>query len=213
MSDLRKAVRALDFDQTWPEMLLAACQLKGVEYTRETAMQVTMALADKIVFDPETLEVDVGAITDAEVIDAVKEYGTLPEPAPTPEVVQQVDVLTKVLLSQEGFAKRALEVQGVTDGQEWKQPTQALDAYPKGWRVRYGGLTWISTVDNNVWEPGISGWRIVTDDDEPAPWQQPSGAHDAYAKGDKVTHDGAVWISDSDGNVWEPGVSGWERQE
>ena len=173
MSDLRKAVRALDFDQTWPEMLLAACQLEGVEPTREMQMQVTMSLADKIKFDPETLEVDVGAITDAEVIDAVEEYGTMPEPAPTPEVVQQVGLLTKVLLGQEGFAKRALEVQGVTDGQEWKQPTQALDAYPKGWRVRYGGMTWVSTVDANVHAPGVSGWRIVTDDDEPAPWMQP----------------------------------------
>ena len=212
MSDLRKAVRALDFDQTWPEMLLAACQLEGVEYTRETAMQVTMALADKIKFDEETLEVDVGEITDAEVIDAVEKYGTLPEPAPTPEVVQQVDVLTKVLLSQEGFAKRALEVQGVTDGQEWKQPTQALDAYPKGWQVRYGGLTWVSTVDANVHAPGVSGWRIVTDDDEPAPWQQPSGAHDAYAKGDQVTHDGSTWTSTVDANVWEPGTGDfWTR--
>ena len=84
MSDLRKAVRALDFDQVWPEMLLAACQLEGVDYTRETAMQVTMALTDKIKFDEETLEVDVSEITDAEVIDAVKEYGVTPEPAPTP---------------------------------------------------------------------------------------------------------------------------------
>ena len=212
MSDLRKAVRALDFDQVWPEMLLAACQLEGGEYTRETAMQVTMSLADKIKFDPETLEVDVGEITDAEVIEAVKEYGVTPEPAPTPAVVQQVEVLTKTLLSQEGFAKRALEVQGVTDGQEWKQPTHALDAYPKGWRVRYGGLTWVSTVDDNVHAPGVSGWRIVTDDDTPAPWQQPSGAHDAYAKGDKVTHDGHTWTSTVDANVWEPGTGDfWTR--
>ena len=213
MSDLRKTVRALDFDQVWPEMLLAACQLEGVEYTRETAMQVTMSLADKIKFDEETLEVDVGAITDAEVIHAVKEYGTMPEPAPTPEVVQQVDVLTQVLLSQEGFATRALEVQGVTDGQEWKQPTQALDAYPKGWQVRYGGLTWVSLVDGNAHQPGVSGWRIVTDDDEPAPWQQPSGTHDAYAKGDQVTHEGHVWISSLDNNVYIPGEYGWDKQD
>ena len=210
MSDLRKAVRALDFDQTWPEMLLAACQLEGVEYTRETAMQVTMSLADKIKFDPETLEVDVSEITDAEVIDAVEEYGTLPEPAPTPEVVKQVDVLTKVLLAQDGGAPLALEVQGVTEGQEWKQPTQALEAYPKGWQVRYGGLTWVSLVDGNAHQPGVSGWRIVTDDDTPAPWQQPSGAHDVYKIGDRVAHGGRVWTCLVDGNVWEPGAMGSE---
>ena len=127
--------------------------------------------------------------------------------------MKQVDVLTKTLLSQEGFAQRALEVQGVIDGQEWRQPTQALDAYPKGWQVRYGGVTWVSLVDGNAHQPGVSGWRIVTDDDEPAPWQQPSGAHDAYAKGDQVTYEGHVWISSLDNNVYIPGEYGWDKQD
>lgn len=40
---------------------------------------------------------------------------------------------------------------------------------------------------------------------------QPTGAHDAYKKGDKVTHDGKYWVSTADANVWEPGVYGWEE--
>lgn len=40
-------------------------------------------------------------------------------------------------------------------------------------------------------------------------WVQPTGAHDAYKKGDKVTHNGLRWISEADSNVWEPGVYGW----
>lgn len=40
----------------------------------------------------------------------------------------------------------------------WKQPTGAQDAYTKGDRVTHGGKTWVSTVDANVWEPGIYGW-------------------------------------------------------
>ena len=32
---------------------------------------------------------------------------------------------------------------------------------------------------------------------------------DAYKTGDQVTHKGGVWTSNSDGNVWEPGVYGW----
>ena len=40
-------------------------------------------------------------------------------------------------------------------------------------------------------------------------WIQPLGAHDAYSKGAKVWHNGKKWISDTDGNVWEPGVYGW----
>lgn len=44
----------------------------------------------------------------------------------------------------------------------WRQPTGAQDAYMTGDRVRYpdeDGEVWISTVDNNVWEPGVYGWE------------------------------------------------------
>lgn len=40
-------------------------------------------------------------------------------------------------------------------------------------------------------------------------WTQPLGATDAYNKGDEVSHNGQIWTSDIDGNVWEPGVYGW----
>ena len=39
------------------------------------------------------------------------------------------------------------------------------------------------------------------------------GAHDAYEKGYKVSHNEKHWISDVDGNVWEPGVYGWTQAE
>ena len=42
-------------------------------------------------------------------------------------------------------------------------------------------------------------------------WVQPTGATDAYNKGDKVTYDGKHWISTADANVWQPGVYGWEE--
>lgn len=41
-------------------------------------------------------------------------------------------------------------------------------------------------------------------------WTQPQGAHDAYKTGDIVTHNGQLWISTIDSNVWEPGVYGWQ---
>src|SRR3546814_2981202 len=37
-------------------------------------------------------------------------------------------------------------------------------------------------------------------------WAQPFGAHDAYAAGATVTHNGQTWTSDVDANVWEPAV-------
>ena len=43
-------------------------------------------------------------------------------------------------------------------------------------------------------------------------WVQPTGAQDAYAKDAQVSHNNKHWISDVDGNVWEPGVYGWTEQ-
>lgn len=40
-------------------------------------------------------------------------------------------------------------------------------------------------------------------------WVQPTGAHDAYALGAQVTHNGQVWESTVNANVWMPGVFGW----
>lgn len=40
-------------------------------------------------------------------------------------------------------------------------------------------------------------------------WKQPTGAHDAYMKGDKCSHNGKHWVSDVDNNTWEPSVYGW----
>lgn len=41
-------------------------------------------------------------------------------------------------------------------------------------------------------------------------WVQPLGATDAYAKGARVSHNGIIYVSTVDANVWEPGVYGWE---
>ena len=40
-------------------------------------------------------------------------------------------------------------------------------------------------------------------------WTQPLGAHDAYQKGDIVSHNGKLWVNDIDANTYEPGVYGW----
>lgn len=63
------------------------------------------------------------------------------------------------------------------------------------------------------WTPDATPalWVVVTVEEWPE-WVQPAGAHDAYAKDAKVTHNGERWISDVDSNVWEPGVYGWTKQ-
>ena len=47
--------------------------------------------------------------------------------------------------------------------------------------------------------------------DEWPEWRQPTGQHDAYGNGAKVTHNGKRWISTANPNTWEPGVYGWEQ--
>ena len=51
-------------------------------------------------------------------------------------------------------------------------------------------------------------WVVVSLEDFPQ-WVQPTGGHDAYNTGDKVTHKDVKYVSDVDANVWEPGVYGW----
>lgn len=47
---------------------------------------------------------------------------------------------------------------------DWKQPLGATDAYPKGAKVTYDGRKWISTIDNNTWEPSVFGWEEYVDE-------------------------------------------------
>lgn len=41
--------------------------------------------------------------------------------------------------------------------QEWEQP-DSTNPYMAGDKVTHNGKTWVSEVDNNVWEPGVYGW-------------------------------------------------------
>lgn len=63
------------------------------------------------------------------------------------------------------------------------------------------------------WTPDVTPalWTVVSLEEWPE-WVQPTGAHDAYQTGAKVSHNGGHWISDVDNNVWEPGVYGWTMQ-
>jgi hypothetical protein len=57
------------------------------------------------------------------------------------------------------------------------------------------------------WTPtaAVSLWSRASDPTQEWPeWIQPTGAHDAYAQGAKVSHNGKHWVSNVDGNVWEP---------
>lgn len=83
-------------------------------------------------------------------------------------------------------------------------------AYAVGDRVSYELTLYKCLMAHNSqpsWTPDVSPslWVRVDDPSQEWPeWVQPVGATDAYAKGAKVTHNGKHWVSDVDGNVWEP---------
>lgn len=85
--------------------------------------------------------------------------------------------------------------------------------YKTGDRVEHGGTLYRCIQGHTAladWTPDQTPalWVRVSLEEWPE-WVRPGGAHDAYAAGDKVTHNNKHWISDVDGNVWEPGVYGW----
>jgi len=86
-------------------------------------------------------------------------------------------------------------------------------AYVVGDRVQYEELLYrcvqAHTSQADWTPPAVPALWVRTSTEEWPEWIQPTGAHDAYAKGDKVSHNGKHWISDIDANVYEPGVYGW----
>lgn len=117
-------------------------------------------------------------------------------------------------LSEHLTDKEALEA--VVFFPAWTTGTE----YAEGARVRYAGLLYRCVqahISQDDWAPDLTPalWARVDDPTEEWPeWRQPTGAQDAYSAGAKVSHNGKHWTNThGDGNVWEPGVYGWEETE
>ena len=68
------------------------------------------------------------------------------------------------------------------------------------------------------WEPGSVGTEslythLTLNEDGYPIWKQPTGAHDAYNKGDIVEYNGELYKSLIDGNAYSPDTypAGWEK--
>ena len=86
-------------------------------------------------------------------------------------------------------------------------------AYATGDRVQYDGILYKCIQAHTTqadWTPDITPalWVVVSIEEYPE-WVQPTGAHDAYNIGDKVTYKGNHYVCDINGNVYAPDVSGW----
>ena len=90
-------------------------------------------------------------------------------------------------------------------------------AYAVGDRRKYEGLLYrcvqAHTSQADWTPPAVPALWVRTSTEKWPEWIQPTGAQDAYNKGDRVHYpdaDGAVYVSTVDNNVWEPTVYGWE---
>lgn len=93
----------------------------------------------------------------------------------------------------------------------WKPNTK----YELGDRRREDGILYKCIqphTSQEDWKPSQTKalWVVVSLEEFPE-WVQPTGAHDAYMMGFKVSHKGDHWSSDFDNNVYEPGVYGWTK--
>lgn len=63
---------------------------------------------------------------------------------------------------QEPHLTPALWVKKKTEWEDWVQP-QSTNPYMKGDKVKHNGKKWVSTIDYNVFEPGVAGWEEWTE--------------------------------------------------
>lgn len=127
---------------------------------------------------------------------------------------QTIAAVNKQVADVIRVARRDGAIEAPTPGDPWAQPTDASNAYMAGDVQTHSGKTWESTVDYNVWEPGMSGWREKPEDGSVPEFVQPTGQHDAYNTGELVTFENDVYKALQDGLVWSPTEypQGWELQ-
>ena len=87
-------------------------------------------------------------------------------------------------------------------------------AYAVDDRAQYNGTLYKCVqahTSQSDWIPSATPalWKTVSVDEYPE-WVQPTGAHDAYNIGDKVTYNGQHYICTSNANVYAPDVYGWD---
>ena len=87
-------------------------------------------------------------------------------------------------------------------------------AYAAGERVRHDDTLYKCVQAHTSqpdWTPDATPalWVVVSLDEYPE-WVQPTGAHDAYNTGDKVSYNGKHYVCTIDANTYAPDVYGWE---
>ena len=136
-----------------------------------------------------------------------------PEPKTAPDDAEKLQALSKLLASTVVALddEAALEVMALFPA--WSEFIGK--ELHKDERYYYNDKLFKVLQDHTAqaeWTPEVSPSLFVEVSVEEFPeWKQPVGSTDAYSNGDKVAYNGEHYVSIADGNVWEPGVYGWEK--
>lgn len=188
----------------------------GVARTRHRIVQITHLIDVQTTFEISSTDDDGGNIYVWQTskgydstIDVDRAYEIL---AGMDSMVEYIDPVDEVLpLLPDDIAEQVTNL-----FHPWAPDT----AYIVGDRRKYNGKLYKciqAHTSQEGWEPPNtpSLWaRTGEDPDDPTvipEWVQPTGSQDSYSAGVKVRHNGRIWISNVDNNVWEPGVYGWDE--
>jgi hypothetical protein len=116
-------------------------------------------------------------------------------------------------MSMRNIATDDQAAQAIAIYPQWKEDC----AYHTNDRVIYNEVLYRVLMDHTAqadWTPeaahSLFAKVLIPDVNVIPEWEQPDSTN-PYSKGDKVTYNGKTWVSTIDGNVWAPGVYGWEE--
>lgn len=124
---------------------------------------------------------------------------------------RDVSEIVFVTMAEAGTIDETTATEHIDVFEQWVYPK----AYSVNKIVQDGGRLYQCVqahTSEEGWTPETTPalWKQIGDPTVEYPeWISPLGAHDAYAQGAKVSHNGKKWTSDVANNVWEPGVYGW----
>lgn len=153
-------------------------------------------------------------ISEAEVSEKLSEFAN--------EAFGEEDVQTQVAAIKKALKPTITEIsdEEIDDYLELVDPFVVGEAVTAGMRRRYDGVIYKCLQPHTTqidWTPdvAVSLWVRARNPEVIEQWVQPTGAHDAYAIGEKVTHDNpndnnAIWVYESaiNANTTEPGRDG-----
>lgn len=131
-----------------------------------------------------------------------------------------MDIITKARSLRhviQDLAQTLEDEQAVENKQLYAEWSSDGVDYKLGNKRRYNGTLYKCLQPHTSivgYEPdqAVSLWAevLIPDPEQIYDWKQPQSTN-PYMTGDKVRHNGKIWISTQDYNVFQPGVAGWDE--